>query len=185
MTAIAIDTETTGLPLWKEPSEHPDQPHVVWLAMVALDDDLNVTGETSLLVRPDGWIIPPEMTAIHGVTMEQAMDEGIPAAQMFEAFAEAVARAQAIVAHNASFDARMMRIIARKLGVPDVLEPRKADLFCTMMKARPLLPKAAKFPSLTECIKHFFDEDLEGAHGALVDARACARVYRVLKRGSL
>jgi hypothetical protein len=30
---------------------------------------------------------------------------------------------------------------------------------------------------LAECVKHFFGEDLAGAHDALVDVRACARVF--------
>lgn len=37
-----------------------------------------------------------------------------------------------------------------------------------------------KPPKLEECIRHFFDEALEGAHDALVDVRACARVHRHL-----
>ena len=27
MTILFFDTETTGLPLWREPSDHPDQPN--------------------------------------------------------------------------------------------------------------------------------------------------------------
>lgn len=34
-----------------------------------------------------------------------------------------------------------------------------------------------KAPKLAECVKHFFGEDLAGAHDALVDVRACARVF--------
>jgi DNA polymerase-3 subunit epsilon len=34
-----------------------------------------------------------------------------------------------------------------------------------------------KAPKLEECIHHFFGETLAGAHDALVDVRACARVY--------
>ena len=36
MRLLMFDTETTGLPLWKDPSDHPDQPHLVQLALVAL-----------------------------------------------------------------------------------------------------------------------------------------------------
>lgn len=39
-----------------------------------------------------------------------------------------------------------------------------------------------KPPSLTECMRFFFNEDLVGAHGALTDARACARVFHEIRR---
>ena len=38
-----------------------------------------------------------------------------------------------------------------------------------------------KPPKLEECIKHFFNETLEGAHDAMVDLAACSRVYFHLK----
>jgi len=34
-----------------------------------------------------------------------------------------------------------------------------------------------KPPKLEECIRHFFNEELDGAHDAMVDVRACRRVY--------
>ena len=35
--AIFYDTETTGIPLFSEPSEHPGQPHIVQLAACLVD----------------------------------------------------------------------------------------------------------------------------------------------------
>jgi DNA polymerase-3 subunit epsilon len=37
-----------------------------------------------------------------------------------------------------------------------------------------------KAPTLAECVRFLFDEELEGAHSAMVDCLACARVYREL-----
>jgi DNA polymerase-3 subunit epsilon len=37
-----------------------------------------------------------------------------------------------------------------------------------------------KPPKLSECIQFFFNEELVGAHDALVDVRACVRVFRHL-----
>ena len=42
-TAIFFDTETTGLPLFKEHSEHPSQPHIVQLAACLVDLDTRKT----------------------------------------------------------------------------------------------------------------------------------------------
>lgn len=38
-----------------------------------------------------------------------------------------------------------------------------------------------KPPKLEECIRHFFNEDLDGAHDAMIDVAACRRVYFHLK----
>ena len=38
-----------------------------------------------------------------------------------------------------------------------------------------------KSPNLAETVRHFFDEEIEGAHDALVDARASGRIYWHLK----
>ena len=38
-----------------------------------------------------------------------------------------------------------------------------------------------KAPKLAEACRYFFGEDLVGAHDALVDVRACARLYFHLK----
>jgi DNA polymerase-3 subunit epsilon len=65
--------------------------------------------------------------------------------------------------------------------------------FCTCNAAKPIvnLPPTERMlavgftgpkpPKLEECIKHFFDEQLPGAHDALVDARAAARIYFYLQ----
>ena len=34
-----------------------------------------------------------------------------------------------------------------------------------------------KPPKLEECIRHFFNEELGGAHDAMIDLDACRRVY--------
>lgn len=76
---IFFDTETTGIPNWKEPSEHPDQPHIVQLAAELVDlDTQEVLDSMDVIVKPDGWIISEEMTAIHGITNEHALEVGIP-----------------------------------------------------------------------------------------------------------
>jgi len=44
-----------------------------------------------------------------------------------------------------------------------------------------------KPPKLEECIRHFFGEELDGAHDAMVDVVACRRVFfhlRTLERAA-
>lgn len=78
-TALFYDTETTGLPLFKEPSEHPDQPHIVQLAAILVDlDTRREIASMDVIVRPDGWTIPDDVAAIHGITTGHAMQVGVP-----------------------------------------------------------------------------------------------------------
>ena len=77
--ALVYDTETTGLPLFREPSESPAQPHLVQLGASLVDlDTRSVLSSIDVIVKPDGWTIPDEVAAIHGITNEKAMDLCIP-----------------------------------------------------------------------------------------------------------
>lgn len=188
---LAFDTETTGLPAWDKPSSDAAQPHLVQLALVQFSDDGTETEATSVIVKPNGWTIPPEVAAIHGITHERAMDEGIPEEQATAMFVMAQARCSLRIAHNESFDRRIMRIAMTRLGLErdfiEAIESRRS--YCTCKQAAPIvnLPptdrmiaagfRGPKSPNLAECIRHFFKETLDGAHDALVDARACARIY--------
>jgi DNA polymerase-3 subunit epsilon len=188
---IAFDTETTGLPDFKARSSDPSQPHLVHLAMVLCRDDGAEVEAHNVIIKPDGWVIPDEVAQIHGITTAMALERGIPEADAVAMFVVAQAKASLRVAHNESFDRRIMRIAMTRAGMEradiEAIEARPS--YCTCINATPIVnlpptpkmlaagftkPKQAK---LAECIKHFFDEDLTGAHDALVDVRACARVF--------
>ena len=188
---LFYDTETTGLPNFRERSDHESQPHIVQLAMLLCDDDGTEREAHNVIVRPDGWEISEEVTAIHGISQERARAEGIREADAAALFVIARAQSDLRVAHNESFDARIMRIAMLRAGFVrpfvDLLENLPA--YCTCRIATPIvnLPPSERMaakgmmrpkpPKLTECIGHFFQEELPGAHDAMVDVRACARVY--------
>ena len=196
---LVFDTETTGLPDFKARSAEPSQPHLVQLALVEFDDDGGEHEAVNVIVKPDGWVISPEITAIHGISHERAMDEGVPEHHAAGLFLVAQARSALRVAHNESFDRRIMRIAMTRAGFErDVIEATEARrAYCTCNEAKPIvnLPPTDKMmavgfngpkpPNLGECMKHFFGEDLLGAHDALNDARACARIYfELVRRGA-
>jgi DNA polymerase-3 subunit epsilon len=100
------------------------------------------------------------------------------------------------VAHNETFDRRILRIAMTRAGIErDMIEAIEARAsYCTCNAAKPIvnLPpsprmlargmKGPKSPKLAECYLHFFGEPLSGAHDALIDARACARLYGALQQ---
>lgn len=197
---LVYDTETTGLALFNKPSDDPSQPHIVQFAALLLDDDWTERACVNLIVRPDGWAIPDDVAKIHGITTDIATRCGVPEEYVVEIFMWLTASRDTVqIAHNISFDRRIMRIAKLRAGqLREHIEGDEAKpSFCTMKATQPLceLPLTEKQiargitgfkqPKLSEAYMHFFAESLEGAHDALVDVRACARIYRHLHDNNL
>lgn len=204
---LFYDTETSGLPNWSMPSGDPSQPHVTQLAAELCDEE---TGETlaamDMIVRPDGWEIPLELQELTGITMERAMNEGLPADDVLHAFLEMWMGADLRCAHNESFDMRMLRISIMRdasyglmtVGAGATEAPfadywKAGAAYCTQSQSVKIinLPptpkmvaarrKGPKSPNLGEAYKFFTGEDLVGAHNAQVDIMACKAVYYGIK----
>lgn len=188
---LFFDTETTGLPDYRSPSDAPTQPHLVQLAMILTEDDGRERGSVSLIVKPEGWEIPPGASDIHGITTEVARSCGVSEKSAVELYRSFFALASTSIAHNHSFDERIMRIAQLRAGHDraQIESNEQKQKFCTCTSAALIvnLPPTARMlaagfnkpkpPKLEECMRHFFGEELTGAHDALVDVRACIRVY--------
>lgn len=195
---LVYDTETSGLPIWKEPSESPAQPHLVEICGLLYDaDSRELVDSYHAIIRPDGWTIPDEVAAIHGITTEKALAEGVPEAEALAAFLALHDRALLRVAHNESFDQRIIRIAIKRFPDPDECDHdtyadqfKAAPSYCTCNSAKPIMKLPAteamrksgrghwfKPPNMQEAHQYFTGETFEGAHGARADAEACARVY--------
>jgi DNA polymerase-3 subunit epsilon len=190
---LVYDTETSGLPLWGEPSEHPDQPRIIQLAAELFDDeDGRTLGGMNLIIRPAGWTIPAEIEELTGITNEMANLVGVPIKMAMDTFMGMWSKSTLRVGHNESFDMRMVRIELMRVdgygaGIAD--EWKAAPAYCTQGKSTKIvnLPptekmlkagrKHAKSPNLGEAYKFFTGKDLDGAHNAQVDLSATKDVY--------
>ena len=191
------DSETSGLPLWSEPSEHPGQPHLVQLGAVLVDmNTREITQSLDVIIKPDGWTIPDDVANIHGITTERAMDEGIPEDEALEMLLTMWDH-RLRIAHNESFDARLVRIACKRFRDPREDNPEKpfSDVWkagrsaCTQLIATPILKlpptekmKAArrfhaKSANLAEAYQFFMGKPMENAHNAMADVLACKDVY--------
>jgi DNA polymerase III subunit epsilon len=190
-TILFFDTETTGLVHRQLAAEDHRQPDVVQLAALLTDENERTLASMNVLVKP-GKAIEPGAAKAHGITQSDAEKYGLTPAEAFAMFGTLVEKADVLVAHNLSFDALVMRAGWHKtfgLDLRDRLQGKRA--FCTMRAMTPVTkilgPRAKhrtdwKWPKLSECIEFFFAEELIGAHDAMVDVRACARVYFELMR---
>ncbi|WP_263271439.1 exonuclease domain-containing protein [Pseudomonas phytophila] len=66
------------------------------------------------MIRPDGWVIPDEVAAIHGITTEMALEHGIPEIEALGGFLRVYEQASLRVAHNVSFDDLIMHIAIKR-----------------------------------------------------------------------
>lgn len=197
------DTETSGLPLYRDPSEDPRQPHIVDFAAILTDKHGQIIEQYESLVIPEGWSISQETIDIHGITNELAATQGRPEQVVIAKAIEMQALAQVRVGHNEAFDQRILRIAIKRFGGRSQAErDALADMFkarprfCTMnsskrilllpptekMKANKRMATWNKAPSLQEAYEYFFPgEKIEGAHRAMTDTRAAMRVFFAVK----
>jgi len=172
-----FDTETTGIPDWRLPSDDPVQPHLVRLAAVVADaESRTITQQLDCVVRPDGWQIPQETIDIHGITMEKAQADGMPESLALQNFL-ALWNDKHRVAHNTTFDNRIIRIATKRYSDQDTINAwHKGAYTCTGIMARKAMG-LNKMPKLTEAYAHFMRRELDNAHDAMADAVACMNIY--------
>lgn len=191
---LFYDCETTGLPLFNEPSEHPGQPHIVQLAAVLVDlDTRRQVASIDVIVRPDGWTIPAEVSAIHGITTEHAQLTGVSESLVLGMLLDMWSCAGVRVGHNEQFDARIMRIAQHRFDEAQIDAWKAGKAECTARLSTPVckLPptermiaagrKHHKTPNLTEAHTHLLGKPFEGAHSAMADVQACIAVFFAIK----
>jgi len=178
---LFFDTETTGLPKnYQVPAEDTDNwPRLVQLAWLLSDKNGNEVARNSLIIKPEGFIIPEQASAVHGITTEQAIQEGIELTKALTEFSKALATTKILVAHNISFDEKIMGAeFIRKDIKHNLIELPK---ICTMQKSTDYCQIEGnygyKWPKLIELHQKLFNEDFEDAHDALADVKACARCF--------
>lgn len=198
MKVFLFDTETSGLPLWNMPSEHPDQPHICQFTGVLFDEETDEELHyVDMISRQEGWPVDPAAFAVHGITRERSLAEGLPeehAVRHFEAMLQACDR---VVGFSVDLDIRIMRIALMRFGrdhayVDRIAERIKAIKLDVMRQATPLakIPptdkmiatgrKTWKTPSLVEAIKAIMGIDMPSAHDARGDVHATKQLYQHL-----
>lgn len=186
---LAIDVETSGLPLKSRPGEPPipadapGQPRLASFTAIATTQDLEVDDENSIstLIRPSlvngepEWRMQPGATAVNGITDERLQAEGIPVEDALAIYADYIDQGWIIVAHNAQFDTKVMRGALRIAGMDDRFHTTLN--VCTMKACRAL---GIKPVNLQACYQHFYGEAFPDAHTSMADTRACLAVFRKL-----
>lgn len=184
---LFFDTETTGVPKnYKAPvTDLENWPRLVQLGYIVYDvlDGGEVQEYTSaeFIVQPDGFVISPEVSKIHGVTQEKAMTEGLSLDLVLATFVGWVNTCDVLVGHNLHFDLSIIGAELVRANYPDPFVGKAQ--YDTMLKSVDFCKMPGgyggkyKWPKLKELYKVLFNEELAQTHTALDDIRQTAKCY--------
>jgi len=173
---LALDTETTGT--------DPESARIVQVC-VGMSQRPGHWEPWTRILNP-GVPIPTEATHVHGITDARAAEEGMDPrealAHVHLTLSQAAERGVPVVAHNAAYDQLILDRVMLDLSYEGSFTIGR-PILCTKELTTPIckLPSpwgsGFKWPNLQEAHRFFFNEDFTGAHGALADVKACARVF--------
>ena len=183
---LFFDTETNGKALnFNAPVHNLDNwPRVTQLGWQLYDKDEKLISEKSILIKPDGWVVPKEQFFIdNNMSTERCEEFGVSLAEAVADLLKDMEQSEYLVAHNMQFDINVIGAEFIRLGVAPAKELTK---ICTMKEGTNFckIPsfRGYKWPTLTELHTKIFGEGFEGAHDALDDVRACSRAFFALKK---
>ena len=184
---LFVDNETNGIPIDRDAlaGEVENWPRLVQLAWSLTDEIGNELRTQAYIIRPEGFDIPARAQR-RGITTETARRLGVEIGSVLKAFAHDLSNADALIAHNAEYDQRIIHAEFYRIGRR--MSPFAGKrVICTMRSSTSLCkiaggPRGYKWPRLEELHLYLFGDPIESAHDAAADVRACARCFFELKR---
>lgn len=183
---LFFDTETTGLPKnWKAPVTNLNNwPRMVQIAWIFCDAKGNRLDADDFIIKPENFIIPKVASNIHGISTEKAIAEGESLEKVLLQFNSLVEQSDCIVAHNISFDEKIIGAELLRKKVKSGFQSKKK--LCTMRRATNYCKISGyygyKWPTLSELHIKLFGENFEGAHDASADINATEKCFWEMKR---
>lgn len=192
MKVLVFDVETTGLMTERNASitDTTKWPYIVQLSYLIYDTAFNkITMINDDIIRlPNDINMSDICSNIHGITKEKSNLLGININYALIKFNECLKKADCIVAHNISFDKRiiMVECIRNNIKQQFNINGIKKNEYCTMknginickIKIENLAEKTYyKFPKLSELYYHYFKTIPNGLHNSKKDILVCLRCY--------
>ena len=158
---VAFDLETTGL--------NCERDEIIEIGALKVKDG-KVTERFARLIKPK-LSVPPEITAITGITNEM-LESAPPVEKVIPEFV-LFCRDEILLGHNVMFDYKFTKVYAKRYCLP--FEKKGLD---TLKIARKVLPELES-RSLGALCEHYEIVN-QAAHRAYHDALATAKIYHML-----
>ena len=162
MRHIILDVETTGV---STSTGH----RIIEIALLEMIDHKLTDNNLVLRFNPERDI-PEEVTAIHGITMDDLVDcpvFGDHSDEIVDFIADS-----SIIAHNANFDMRFLNSELVRCNLPKLSN----EVICTMVMAKATV-KDTKYNLNALCDRFEINREERELHGALIDCQLCAELY--------
>ena len=186
---LFIDTETTGLPKNRNSNgleTKGNWPDIVSVSWAIVKDGVKQRTKY-FVISPEDWTIPDDSTRIHGITMEDAFENGVTLSDVMTNLSQDLKKVDSVVAHNLEFDKNVLfNAYKWRLGVnPWPFWP--ANEICTMKLAEPELKLPSKFadskrfksPTLGELYEATFSrEPPDGLHNSQQDVEVLIEIFK-------
>lgn len=193
---VFIDTETTGLPprsvtATSQNFDKWDKCRLVQIAWEIRNDGVvapaakgQVVMKRSLIIAPDGFEIPDDAAAIHGISTDRAKSTGDSLSNAIDQlFTDiSVYNVHKAVSHNITFDSDVL--LAELYRNKDQIYAQTwTDLpkFCTMREGTPPGKRWEKLPVMYERLCGILPDSMRAKlHDASMDTYLCAEIYFAL-----
>ncbi len=171
---IFIDTETTGL-LKPAASLLTNQPFIIEICCIQLDDNGEYIGQVDTLIKPP-IPIPEEVIKISGITDEMVVDSPT-FIEIYDDLCNLFLGETKLIAHNAPFDIGVLKYELERHD-KEFKFPWPRWHICTVEKSMPIKNKRLKLVQLHKMATG--RDQIDGAHRAANDVHALIRSYRYL-----
>ena len=170
---LFFDTETTGFPDKKLPIDDERQPKLLQIAAILADENLEIRGLQSCYIKHEGYTIDEEGEAfkVNGITQEHMERYGVTLDEALMTFGSLYVKSPRIVAHNIGFDTSILECNGFVFSHADHVE------ICTQKMASDMGANGR----LTDMYRHFTGKELQKAHTAIADAKACYDIFKIMK----
>jgi len=173
---LFFDLETNGLPKRKNAESWQVElwPRVVQLAWVVKSSSGKTLEEKSYIVKPNRWRIPKDAREVHGISYQQAKEEGVGIDEVLAAFSEASAKCDAAIAHYLEFREGTLaaEFFRKELACPlDSIDCVDINDFTNDISMR------AYSQSLNSLYQSTIKDDWQTKNNALDDALALSRIF--------
>ncbi|MCK9581330.1 MAG: 3'-5' exonuclease [Methanoregula sp.] len=161
-----------------------DWPRLVEMAWIECESDGTIIAEFESVIQPDSFTISRQASAIHGITTQIALEDGLPLITVLKKFHAALDNCALIIGHNVDFDLNVVAAESLRAGISSRLQflQRKCTMKSSVSLCKLKRGTGYKYPTLAELHFFLFGEPFPKNHRALSDARACMKCFFELKK---